>query len=322
MASFLSLQSIQRLVAPEMEALSAQLRALLSSDSRLLQEVTQHTFQSPGKQIRPMLVFLVAGACGSNTPKTQRGALLVTLLHQASLVHDDVVDGAKQRRGQPAIHTVWNSKVAVLFGDYLLAKVSGLALQHQDDDWLALLNNAFQAMSEGELLHLEQAAQCAINEALYLEVIHKKTAYLLGVCFAMGALGAGAPAAQVGILRQAGEDLGMAFQLKDDGLDYGTEEQGKPLGLDLQAGYLTLPLIHALQEAAPAQQEQVLHTLQQPPNDPGKRQEVMDFVRQSPGMAYTHQKMRQYQQKSLDALGHLPPSPYQQALVALIQHVI
>ncbi|MEM9416848.1 MAG: polyprenyl synthetase family protein [Bacteroidota bacterium] len=316
------MQSIQALVAPELTTLSAQLQTLVSSDNRLLQEVTQYAFRVPGKQIRPILVLLTAGACGGITPKAQRGALLVTLLHQASLVHDDVVDGATYRRGQPAIHVAWNEKVAILFGDYLLAKISELALQHQDDKWLDLLNKAFQAMSEGELLHLAQAAQCTISEEMYLEVIHKKTAYLLGVCFAMGALGAGAPAAQVDALCQAGEDLGMAFQLKDDGLDYGTKEQGKPLGLDLQAGYLTLPLIHALQQASTTRRQEVLHILQHHSNDAGKRQEVMDFVRQSAGITYTHQKMHQYRQKALDTLNQLETSPYQQALIALVQDIV
>lgn len=322
MNTLLSISSIQDLIANEMAALSEQCHALLSSDSHLIQEVTQHTFQTPGKQLRPMLVLLAAGACGGINPKAQRGALLVTLLHQASLAHDDVVDGAIQRRGQPAIHTAWNNKVAILFGDYLLTKGLHLATQHQDYEVLNLVTETAQAMSEGELLNLEHTQKLTTTETIYLDIIHKKTAHLLGTCMAIGASATGASETQIATLRQAGEDLGMAFQLKDDVLDYGAEEQGKPLGLDLQAGYFTLPLIHALQTASPAQQKEVFHILQHDTGDAGKRQAVIDFVRQSPSIAYTNQKMHQYQQKALGALAHLESSPYQQALAALIQHII
>lgn len=316
------MQALQALVAAEMEALAAQLRTLLQSDGCLLQEVTQHTLQAPGKQLRPMLVFLVAGACGELTPKALRGALLVTLLHQASLLHDDVVDDATHRRGRPTVNAVWNNKVAVLFGDYLLAKSLHLAAQHQDHDLLALITETAQAMSEAELLQLAQARQLTTTEEAYLSIIHKKTARLLGTCFAIGALAAKAASAQVATLRQAGEQLGMAFQLKDDLVDYGTAAMGKPLGMDLRQGHLTLPLLHALREAPTQQRQAVLHTLKHHRHDPQKQQEVMAFVRQSPGMAATQALMFQYQHKALQHLAPMAASPYQQALVDLIQHII
>jgi len=322
MSTPFSIASVQDLITDELAILSTELHTLLASDSHLAQEVTQHTFQQPGKQIRPMLVLLAAGACGGITPKAQRGALLVTLLHQASLVHDDVVDGATQRRGQPAIHTAWSNKVAILFGDYLLTKGLHLATRHQDYEALNMITETAQAMSEGELLNLEYAQKPTTTEVIYLDIIRKKTAHLLGTCMAIGVGAAGASKTQIATLRQAGEDLGMAFQLKDDVLDYGTEEQGKPLGLDLQAGYFTLPLIHALQTASPAQQKEVLHMLEHHVDDSEKRQEVRDFVRQSPGVDYTRRQMRQYRQKALDTVNQLESSPYRQALAGLIQHII
>ncbi|MEL6358340.1 MAG: polyprenyl synthetase family protein [Bacteroidota bacterium] len=322
MSTPLSIASAQDLITDELAVLSTELRTLLASDSHLIQEVTQHTFQQPGKQLRPMLVLLAAGVCGGITPKAQRGALLVTLLHQASLAHDDVVDGATQRRGQPAIHTAWSNKVAILFGDYLLTKGLHLATRHQDYEALNLITETAQAMSEGELLNLEYAQKPTTTEEMYLDIIHQKTAHLLGTCMAIGAGAAGASETQIDTLRQAGEDLGMAFQLKDDMLDYGAEEQGKPLGLDLQAGYFTLPLIHALQTASPAQQKEVLHTLEHHVDDAEKRQEVIDFVRQSPGVDYTRRQMRQYRQKALDTVNRLESSPYRQALAGLVEHII
>ena len=322
MSTPLSIASAQDLITDELTILSTELRTLLASDNHLIQEVTQHTFQKPGKQLRPMLVLLAASACGGITPKAQRGALLVTLLHQASLVHDDVVDGATQRRGQSAIHTAWSNKVAILFGDYLLTKGLHLATRHRDYEALDMITETAQAMSEGELLNLEYAQKPTTTEAMYLDIIHKKTAHLLGTCMAIGANAAGASETQIATLRQAGEDLGIAFQLKDDMLDYGVEKQGKPLGLDLQAGYFTLPLIHALQTASPAQQKEVLHTLEHHVDDAEKRQEVIDFVRQSPGADYTRRQMRLYRQKALDAVNRLESSPYRQALAGLIQHII
>ncbi len=317
-----SVYPIPSLVATEMEALAGQLHALVASDKPLLQEVAQHAFQAPGKQVRPTLVFLVAGACGNITAKARRGAVLVTLLHQASLAHDDVVDEATHRRGQPAIQAAWNNKVAVLFGDYLLAQGMHLATQHQDYDLLPLITETAQAMSKSELHQLEQARHLNTTEEEYLNIIHQKTASLFGTCLALGAIAAGASDAHVATLRQAGEHLGMAFQLKDDWLDYGTEDLGKPLGMDLRAGHLTLPMIHALQQAPIQQQQEVLHIIRHYRKDPLKRQEVLAFVRQSPGMAYTCQKMHQYQQKALYALPHFAASPYQQALMTLIQHIV
>src|SRR3569623_1243349 len=268
-----------------------------------------------------MLVLLAAVACGSITPQAQRGALLVHLLHQASLTHDDVIDKATHRRKNPTINTTWNNKIAVLFGDYLLAKILSLATQHQDYNLLNLIAQATQATIEGEILQLENAHTYNTTEAVYLDIIYKKTAYLFGTCLALGAMAAGASNAHVATLRQAGEYLGIAFQLKDDWLDYNSEELEKPQGMDLQAGLLTLPLIHALEQVSLRKQQTILHILKHHSNDPQKQQEVLVFVKKSKGLIYTLQKMHQYQQKALNALTHLATSSYQQALINLIQHI-
>ncbi len=316
------MQEIQALVAAEMAALSDQVKMLVQHEGRLLQQVAQYVFQAPGKQLRPMLVFLVAGACGGITAKALRSAVLVTLLHEASLAHDDVVDKATHRRGRPTINAVWDNKVAVLFGDYLLAKGLSLATQHQDHDLLALISEAAQAMSEGELLQLAQLHAFDTTEAVYLEIIHKKTAYLFGTCLAVGAIAGGASGTQVASMRQAGEQIGMAFQLKDDWLDYGTEDLGKPLGMDLKEGKLTLPLIHALQQAPAKERQGILHALKHSRHHPQQQEEVLAFVRQSPGMDYTQERMLAYQHKALQTLANTAASPYQEGLCALIQDLI
>jgi len=266
-----------------------------------------------------MFVFLAAGACGGITPKALCGAVLVTLLHQASLLHDDVVDEATHRRSKPTVNAAWSNKTAVLFGDYLLAKALRLPTQHQDHDLLALIVETSQVMSEGELCQLAHARQYTTTETEEEASRHhlqKKTAHLFGTCLAIGATAADASDTQVDTLRQAGE------QLKDDWFDYSSEKLDKPIGMDPRAGYLTLPLIHALQQAPTQKQQEVLQTIKHHSNDPKKQQEVLTLVRQSPGMDYTRQKMCQYLQKALDALVHLVASPYQQALTALIQHII
>ncbi len=315
------MKKIQELIATEMLALEEQIHALVQSDGYLSQQVAQYAFQALGKQLRPMLVFLSAGACGGITPKALRGAVLVTLLHQASLAHDDVVDEATHRRGRPAIHTVWNNKVAVLFGDYLLAKSLRLATQHQDHDLMALIAETVQVMSEGELHQLEKACTQDTTEAVYLDIIHKKTAHFFGTCLAVGATAAGAPVAQVATLRQVGEQVGMAFQLKDDWLDYGTEDLGKPLGMDLKAGQVTLPLIHALQQASAQQQKEILCILKHSQHPPQQQEKVLAFVRQSASMDYTQKMMLQYQHKALETLANTTSSPYQEGIFELIQQI-
>ena len=316
------MKEIQALIATEMLALEEQIHTLIPKDDHLLQRVAQYTFQAPGKQLRPILVLLAAGAYEGITAKALRGAVLVTLLHQASLVHDDVVDNATHRRGKTSINTVWNNKVAVLFGDYLLAKGFQLATQHQDYDLLALITETAQAMSTGELRQLAQTATCDTTESVYLDIIYKKTAHLFGTCLAAGAMAAGASESQVANMRRVGEQIGMAFQLKDDWLDYGTEDLGKPLGMDLQERKFTLPLIHALQQAPARQRREILNTLKNSQYHPQQQEAILTFVRQSLGMDYTQKMMLQYQQKALELLPNTATSLYQEALFALIQSIV
>ncbi len=316
------MKEVQTLIANEMLALEAQIHTLIPKDDHLLQRVARYTFQSPGKQLRPTLVLLAAGACENMTAKALRGAVLVTLLHQASLAHDDVVDEATQRRGKPSINAVWNNKIAILFGDYLLAKGFQLATQHQDYDLLTLITETAQAMSTGELRQLAQTETCDTTESIYLDIIYKKTAHLFGTCLAAGAIAAGASEAQVANMRRVGEQIGMAFQLKDDWLDYGTENLGKPLGMDLQGRKLTLPLIHALQQTPTRQQQEILNSLKNFQDHPQQREEILTFVRQSAGMDYTQKMILQYQQKALELLSRTATSPYQKALFLLIQRIV
>jgi len=312
---------ISPLIAADMAQLTARLQAIAQNADHWLPQVTQQSLQDPGKQLRPQLVLLTAGMCGKITLQARRGALLVSLLHQASLLHDDVLDKATQRRGKPSTNATWGNSVAVLLGDYLLTQAWQLALQHQDYHMLALMTEAAQAMSEGELLQLAQTQQPSTTEEIYLTIIHKKTAYLFGTCMLLGTMAAGAPATQQARMRQVGEQLGLAFQLQDDWLDYGTTDVGKPLGLDLQRGQWTLPLIHALQVATAQERKDMLWAMRHQQDDPGVQRQVRHFVSHSAGMDYTLQRIAYYQQQALQSLSSMPPSPHKKALLDLIQAI-
>ena len=316
-----SLSAVQALITQELEALANTVRQQLQHPARSLTQITQHWLQHPGKQLRPQLVFLAAGMSGGITEKTRRGAALVTLLHSATLVHDDVVDEATQRRGLPAINAVWKNQAAVLFGDYLLAQGLLLAAQHQDYDCLEIIAATTRAMSVGELLQLEKARQLDLAEQDYFEIIHQKTAHLLGACLAIGALSAGALTTQVAQLQQLGEQVGMAFQIKDDLLDYGNGGQlGKEVGMDIKQGKITLPLLYTLQHTSQENRQKIEQALHQ--QEPHPVQEVIALVHASGGITYAQKVMRQYRDAALAHLQALEASGYQEALRSLIHALI
>ena len=312
-----NLADVQMLIKQEMAAVTQQMKALLQDQAAFTRDIGKYLLQYPGKQMRPMCVLLAAGACGGITPQAQRGATLAALLHQVSILHDDVVDNATRRRGNPTLHTAWNNKVAVLFGDYLFAKGICLAVQHQDYSLLNIITEVAQAMSEGELLQLAHAHQLHISEEAYLSVIHKKTALLFGASFAMGAMAAQAPQHLVANMKQVGDQVGMAFQLQDDWLDYNTINTGKPLGIDLREGIPTLPLIHALQQASPEERQYIT----QCSRDPQQHSAILAWVRNSSGMAYTQAAVAQYTKAALQGLQQLPASPYRSALHTVIHTI-
>lgn len=315
-------QRIKEPIATEMTTLMHRVEACIRTDNPLLQAIIKHNFQSPGKQMRPMSVFLVAGAYGEVTEMAYRGATLVTLLHQASLVHDDIVDNASCRRNLPTINTTWSNKVAVLSGDYLLAKGLSLAVAHRDDHFMAFMTEAAQAMTEGELIQLVHARQVDLPEDTYLDIIHKKTAQLWGVCFAIGATAASKPTTQVAAMRQAGEHVGMAFQIRDDVLDYSSEDIGKESGMDLNTGQLTLPIIYALKHASCSVRTQVSHIIQTTEQSPLQKQTVRDFVQESGGITYAQRIAQAHCQSALDILQDLPSTPYKEALLTLVHYTV
>lgn len=318
-----SLDAIQAAVAPDLAAFQAYFHAAMKGKSGLLGVVTQYVLRQKGKQIRPLLVLLSARAAGGVTDATHRAASLVELLHTATLVHDDVVDDAERRRGLFSINALWKNKVAVLFGDFLLSRGLLLALDAKDYDTLHLLSDAIRRMSEGELLQIEKTRHLDLDEATYFQIISDKTASLISACTASGAKSAGADDATVAAMHAFGEKLGLAFQIRDDLFDYGLEDVGKPLGIDVQEKKLTLPLIHALREAPASERREVLALVRRKKKGgDAAAKAVARFAEARGGLVYAQTRMLDLAQEALDTLAALPPSPARDALADLTRFAV
>ena len=239
----LDLNTIRRPIEQELNAFEEKFKSSMKSTVPLLDRITHYIYKSKGKQMRPMFVFFSAKLCGGITESTHRAAALVELLHTATLVHDDVVDDAYERRGFLSINAVWKNKIAVLVGDFLLAKGLLLSVENNEHRVLKIVSDAVQHMSEGELLQIEKVRRLDIVESVYYDIIRQKTASLIASCCASGAASANASEELVEKMRLFGEYIGMAFQIKDDLLDFGYDDIGKPKGIDIKEKKITLPLI-------------------------------------------------------------------------------
>lgn len=292
----------------------------MRSSVPLLDRITHYIVKRKGKQMRPMFVFFSAGSCGEINDATHRGAALVELLHTATLVHDDVVDNANVRRGFFSVNALWKNKVAVLVGDFLLAKGMQLSLANDDFGMLKIVSDAVQQIIEGELLQLEKARRMDIDESVYFEVIRQKTASLIASCCACGAASTGADEATVEQMRRFGEKVGMAFQIKDDLFDFGIDDVGKPLGNDIKEKKLTLPLIHALKQVGKPEKRRIINLVKNHSEDFNKVAEVIAFVKANGGMEYATSQMQTYQQEAFDILTHLPENAYRHGLEQLVRY--
>lgn len=298
----LTLDNIQLPIKEHLVRFEKTFKASMQSSVPLLDHITRYIIKQKGKQMRPMFVFFSAGLCGGITESTYHGASLVELLHTASLVHDDVVDNANERRGFFSINALWKNKVAVLVGDFLLSKGLLLSVKHKEFDILRIVSEAVEQMSEGELLQIEKARHLDIEESVYYEIIRKKTASLIASCCSCGAASAGANEETIEKLRIFGEKVGIAFQIKDDLFDFGLDVVGKPVGNDIKEKKMTLPLIYALSNVEKAEKRKIINLVKNHNEDPEKVAEVINFVKQNGGLEYATEKMMQYQQEAFDIL--------------------
>jgi len=307
-------------IAADISVFEEKFKASMHSDAPLLDRITHYIVKRKGKQIRPMFVFFSAKLCGGILESTHRGAALVELLHTATLVHDDVVDNAYERRGFFSINALWKNKVAVLVGDYLLAKGLLLSVHNQEFKLLEIVSEAVKQMSEGELLQIEKVRRMDISESLYFDVIRQKTASLIASCCACGAASAGASEAVVEKMRLFGEKVGIAFQIKDDTFDFGTDNVGKPIGIDIKEKKVTLPLIYALNRADKAEKKRVINLVKNHNDDPAKIQEIINFVNEKEGVKYAQEKMLEYQEEAFAILQTFEPGDARTGLEQLVRY--
>jgi octaprenyl-diphosphate synthase len=318
----LKLKDIQTPIAQELKEFESRFKESMHSAVPLLNRITQYILKQKGKQMRPMFVFLSAGLCGNINDSSYRAASLVELLHTASLIHDDVVDNANERRGFFSVNALWKNKIAVLVGDYLLSRGLLISVDHGEFDLLKIVSTAVRELSEGELLQIEKARRLDINEEVYFQIIRQKTASLIASCCAVGACSVGAGNEVVKKMHSFGEKVGMAFQIKDDLFDYGEEEIGKPLGIDIKEKKMTLPLIYALSKATWLEKRNIINIVRNESHKPKKVAEVIRFVKQSGGLVYAQEVMEKYVREAKALLADFPESSYRNSLEQLVQFTI
>ena len=318
----LKLKDIQSPVADEMAEFEKKFRQSMKSKVMLLDKIMGYIVKRKGKQMRPLFVFLSAGAVGDISEATYRGASLIELLHTATLVHDDVVDDSHYRRGFFSVNALWKNKIAVLVGDFLLSRGLILSMDNGDHDLLRITTHAVKEMSEGELLQMEKARKLDIDEEIYYEVIRAKTASLITSCCRVGAASTGADEETIAKMGEFGENVGMAFQIKDDLFDYGAFEIGKPTGIDIREKKMTLPLIHALSKATKSEVRRIKRLVKKSESKPKLVNDVIAFVKNSGGIEYATTVMERYHQKAKDILASLPESSYRSSLEDLVQFTI
>lgn len=310
----------KKVIGKELERFEIHFKDAVKSRVSLLDRIMQYIVKRKGKQMRPMFVLLSAKLNGEINDASYRAASLVELLHTATLVHDDVVDDALERRGFFSINALWKNKIAVLVGDYLLSKGLLLSLENKDFEILTILSDAVKKMSEGELLQIEKTRNLNFDESVYYEIIYGKTASLLASSCAAGASSVTKDPEQIQKMKDFGEYVGMAFQIKDDLFDYGDELIGKPTGNDIKEKKLTLPLIHILQKCSPALKKEIVYIVKNNNNDKRKVKFVIDNVKQLGGIEYAHNKMIEYRDKALVTLHSFPPSITRDALEELVRY--
>lgn len=307
----------------EIKAFNKEFKTAIHSSVGIVDTIARYVLHQKGKKIRPILVLLSAQASGGINASTYHAAALVELLHTATLIHDDVVDGADTRRGIASINAAWKNKVAVLMGDYLLARGLLLSLFNDEFQFLKLSSIAVKRMSEGELLQIQKAKRLDMDEETYFRIISDKTASLISTCCELGATSATKDEKIVGHMKAFGEYLGMAFQIRDDVLDYQGKKAtlGKPIGSDIKDRKLTLPLIYAL-ESAPRRRTQSVMRLMKNGKAGRKISEVIEFAEDYGGIERARKKAEEFVDKAKSELECINESEAKRSLVKLTEFVV
>ena len=310
-------------IKDEMKLFEKKFKQSLQSKVPLLDRIMHYIIKRKGKQMRPMFVFLTAQLFGEVNNKSYRAASLIELLHTATLVHDDVVDEANLRRGFFSVNALWKNKIAVLVGDFLLSKGLLLSVENEDYDLLKIVSSAVKDMSEGELLQIEKARKLDIEESVYFDIIRKKTAVLISSCCACGASSMNQNKEIIKKLYLFGEKAGIAFQIKDDLFDY-TQSSfiGKPTGIDIREQKMTLPLIYTLNNVDKKTKNRIINTVKNDHKNVKKVSDLIELVKNTGGLKYASEIMKNYQKEALTILSEFPDSDAKNSLELLVDYVI
>ena len=330
----ITLDAIRTPIAADLEAFEEFIRSRFSSEGKLLSEMISHVLSSRGKGIRPIITMLCSALVSdvnnrewvegerNCSKRTYLGAMMVEMLHTASLIHDDVIDNADTRRGRPSANALWQSRNAVVLGDYILARTMSIGMDSAQYDLVSHIVGSVATLCEGEILQSQHAADKDTTRQDYFEIIYKKTASLISISASAGAVSVKAPRQDVEQMRRFGEALGMAFQIQDDILDYSrSAKTGKPTNNDLREGKITLPLIEVLEKCSPAEKLQLLDKLSQCKEDEAAVDILQGVVEATGGTAMAARTMQTYIDRATSILAKYPDSPYRTALVNLCAFV-
>ena len=325
MRIFVVVDNVKQIIAPieqELKDFEAYFRNSMKSDVALLDKVTHYIVKRKGKQMRPMFVFLSAKMLGQVNQSTFDAATLVELLHTATIVHDDVVDDAAERRGFFSVNALWKNKIAVLVGDYMLSRILLISIEKNNTELLGVISRAVREMSEGELLQIDKARKLDITEEVYFDVIKKKTASLISSCCEAGALSVG-DIENRERMKMFGEYVGMAFQIKDDIFDYGSSTKiGKPTGNDIRENKMTLPIIYALNHVEEDKKRTLMDILKNHNDNSKKINEAIEIVINAGGIHYAEKIMLDFANKALAIIQDLPETEAKKSIVALVNYTM
>jgi len=316
------LEDIKLPIRQELADFEGIFKKLMKSDIPLLGIILNYIYRTKGKQIRPMFVFLSAAMVGKPNDFTQVAASSVELLHTATLVHDDVVDESYERRGLFSVKALWRNKMAVLVGDYILARGLLLQLEHRQYQFLHLISRAAREMSEGEILQIKKSRKPDIDIDTYFDIIRKKTASLIATSMAIGAASVTEDPEVIDKMYRIGQNAGIAFQIKDDIFDY--QEKGiigKPTGNDIREKKITLPMLHLLHSAGSAERLRLLRIIRNRNKKAGEVRELVRKVTDSGGIEFATQQMNLFREKAIEELNEFPESRARDSLIDLMHYI-
>ena len=316
------MKEIKKYLNDELIVFEKTFNQAVESNVSLLDKIMKYIVKTKGKQLRPMFVILSAKIFGDTNDTSYRAASLIELLHTATLVHDDVVDDSDMRRGFFSINALWKNKIAVLVGDYLLSKGLLLSLSNGDFKILEILATAVKEMSEGELLQAEKARKLDISEKVYFEIIRCKTASLIASACGAGAFSTSRDEEKVNLMKNFGEKVGIAFQIKDDLFDYGKADIGKPTGNDIKEKKMTLPLIYTLNNCDKATKSKIVNIFKNAEMKKNEVNFIIEAVTKSGGILYAENKMKEYISDAFFMIDSLPDTDAKKYLKQLVNYTI